>query len=177
MLSSRVKFPPTKWWGNFQFTYFSVCCQAAGQICCRANLFYRQLVDSHASEQPAVVDLSEQIGKDKFTLRPAGRPQGQGFVIQLVAGLRPVLARALVADVVARAHGPRRENGEIGSALALNPELRALQTFADLLVADIEHRASRQRLRANGRARSRQSGVCGIVPAARERWCNARDNR
>src|ERR1035438_2179474 len=54
-------------------------------------------------------------------------------VDQLIAGLRPVLAGALVADVVAHPHGTRREDGEIRPALALNPELDIFETFPDLI--------------------------------------------
>ena len=47
-------------------------------------------------------------------------------------------AGRLVADVMRHAGGARREDREVGAALALELELRALQALADLVVADAE---------------------------------------
>ena len=55
---------------------------------------------------------------------------------QVVAGLRPVLARRLVADVMRHRRRARREDREVGAALALELELRAFEALADLVVAD-----------------------------------------
>src|SRR5437867_10004572 len=52
--------------------------------------------------------------------------------------LRPVPARGLVADVMAHSHRARREDGDVGAALALQLQLRALEARADLVVADAE---------------------------------------
>ena len=57
---------------------------------------------------------------------------------QAVADARPLRGGGLVAEVVRHAGGARGEDGEVGAALALQLELRALQTLADLVVADAE---------------------------------------
>ena len=59
-------------------------------------------------------------------------------VDQVVADARPLRRRGLVAEMVRHAGGARREDGEIGAALALQFQLRALQALADLVVADAE---------------------------------------
>src|ERR1700687_1137517 len=59
---------------------------------------------------------------------------------QLVADLRPFQADAEVADMVPHAHGARREDHQVGVALALELELGALQSLPDLVVADLERR-------------------------------------
>ena len=64
---------------------------------------------------------------------------------QVVADLRPLQAHALVADVMAHAGGARREDGEIGAALALQLELVALDRFADLVIGHFQGRARRHR--------------------------------
>ena len=50
-----------------------------------------------------------------------------------------------VADVVAHAGGARGEDREVGAALALELELRALDRGADLVVGHLQARARRQR--------------------------------
>ena len=67
-----------------------------------------------------------------------------GAVDQLVAVLGPVAARGFVADVMAHPHRTRREDGEVGAALALLLELRALEARADLVVADSERSLGRR---------------------------------
>jgi hypothetical protein len=57
---------------------------------------------------------------------------------QFVADLRPFQADAEVADMMSHAHGARREDHQIGIALALKLELSALQSVPDLVVADLE---------------------------------------
>src|SRR5262249_18805837 len=64
-------------------------------------------------------------------------------VHQLVRDLRPLEADAFVADVVRHAGRARREDRQVGAALALQLELRALDARADLVVADLEARARR----------------------------------
>src|SRR5882672_2007677 len=59
---------------------------------------------------------------------------------QVIAGARPVEARDLVADVVRHRRGARREDRDIRATLALELELRALQTLADLIVTDAQVR-------------------------------------
>src|SRR6185312_397381 len=51
---------------------------------------------------------------------------------------RPLRRGGLVAEVVRHAGRARGEDGEVGAALALQFELRALQALADLVVADAE---------------------------------------
>src|SRR5689334_25206334 len=60
---------------------------------------------------------------------------------QVVADLRPFEAHALVADMVAHAGGARREDGQIGAALALQLELVLLDALADLVVRYLERSA------------------------------------
>src|SRR5439155_21650014 len=57
---------------------------------------------------------------------------------QLVAMLRPVPARGLVADVMAHTHCTRREDRNVGAAVSLQLQLRALEARADRVVADSE---------------------------------------
>src|SRR4029077_2573604 len=57
---------------------------------------------------------------------------------EIVADLRPFLADREVTDVVAHARSARREDREIGAALALEFELRALDAGADLVVRHLE---------------------------------------
>src|SRR5712692_454196 len=57
---------------------------------------------------------------------------------QIVAQPRPAQADLLVADMVSHPGGARREDREIGPARALQLELRALETFPDLVVGDVE---------------------------------------
>src|SRR5262249_4841245 len=64
---------------------------------------------------------------------------------QVVADLRPFQAHGEVADMVAHAGGARREDREIGAALALELELRTLDRGADLVVGHLEAGARRQR--------------------------------
>ena len=81
-------------------------------------------------------------------------------VDQVVADAGPLRGRRLVAEVMRHAGGARREDGEVGAALALELELRALQALADLIVADAEvlvggaTRADPSARRAGGRGRS-----------------------
>ena len=63
---------------------------------------------------------------------------------QVVADLRPFEAHALVADVVAHAGGARREDGQIGAALALQLELIVLDAVANLIVRYFQRSARRQ---------------------------------
>src|ERR1700728_4506354 len=53
---------------------------------------------------------------------------------QIVADLRPFERDALVADVMAHAGSARREDSQVGAALALQSELILLNAFADLIV-------------------------------------------
>ena len=46
------------------------------------------------------------------------------------------LAGGGIADVMPHAARARREDGEVGAAVALEPELRALEAFAELVIAD-----------------------------------------
>jgi hypothetical protein len=57
---------------------------------------------------------------------------------QIVADLRPFQAHALVADVMAHAGSARREDRDIGAALALQLELVLLDAFADFVVGDFQ---------------------------------------
>jgi hypothetical protein len=57
---------------------------------------------------------------------------------QIVADLRPFEAHALVADVMAHAGSARREDRDIGAALALQLELRAFEAVPDLVVGDFQ---------------------------------------
>ena len=57
----------------------------------------------------------------------------------------PFLRHREVADVVAHAGGARREDREVGAALALELELRALDRGPDLVVGHLEAGARRQR--------------------------------
>ena len=64
-------------------------------------------------------------------------------VDQLVADLRPHQADAGIADVMGHAHRARRKDGQIGAALALEPELGALNAGAQFVVADAQRRRRR----------------------------------
>ena len=59
-------------------------------------------------------------------------------VDEVVAVLGPGDAGGFVAEVVAHPARTRREDGEIRATLALQPELRAFQALADLVVGDVE---------------------------------------
>ena len=56
-------------------------------------------------------------------------------VNQIVAVLGPVKAGRRVADVVRHRRRARREDRDVGAALALELQLRALQALANLVVA------------------------------------------
>ena len=64
---------------------------------------------------------------------------------QVVADLRPFQADAVVADMVAHAGGARREDRDVGAALALQLELGAFHALADFVVADLQRRFRRHR--------------------------------
>ena len=64
-------------------------------------------------------------------------------VDQVVADLGPRETDGGIADVVAHAGRARREDGEVGAALALKCQLQ-LQALANLRVADVEARARRR---------------------------------
>ena len=64
-------------------------------------------------------------------------------VDQLVVHLGPVAANQLRPEVVPHRGRLRREDGQVGAALALLLDLAILQTGADLLVADV-HRTLRR---------------------------------
>src|SRR5205823_167504 len=89
---------------------------------------------------------------------------------QLVAGGRPRLAGRRVAEVVAHAGGARREDRQVGAALALHLELAALDRLADLVVG--HRRARRRRLAGRVRldlllapalVRTRRGGVVAVA--------------
>ncbi len=65
-------------------------------------------------------------------------------VDEVVAQHRPLAARRLVADVVRHEARARREDRDVGPALALHLELRVLEALADLVVADDELGALRR---------------------------------
>src|SRR5262249_12672914 len=56
----------------------------------------------------------------------------------LVAHLRPGKTDVVVADMVAHAHGARREDRHVGAALALELELGTFEAFANLVVAGLQ---------------------------------------
>src|SRR5215211_2863163 len=56
---------------------------------------------------------------------------------QVVGVLGPVAADQLVAEVVAHPARARREQREIGAALALHLELTIFDAFADLIIGDV----------------------------------------
>ena len=94
---------------------------------------------------------------------------------QLVAVLGPEPAGVDVADVVAHPRRPRREQGEVGAPLALEPQLGALEAGPDLVVAD--GRRCPWRRRARDRRPARPSAPPGTPRAAGERWCSAHGSR
>ena len=57
-------------------------------------------------------------------------------VDEIVAVLGPGDTGGLVADVMAHPARAGREDGQVRAALALEPELRAFEAFADLVVGD-----------------------------------------
>src|SRR5207247_9560007 len=57
---------------------------------------------------------------------------------EIVAVLGPMPARQFVANVMPHARGTRRENRHIAAAFPLQFELRALQTFANLIVGNFQ---------------------------------------
>ena len=59
-------------------------------------------------------------------------------VNQIVAVPRPVRTGRRVPNVMRHGRRARREDGDVGAALALQLELRAFQTFPDLVVADLD---------------------------------------
>src|SRR5207237_5086430 len=65
---------------------------------------------------------------------------------QIIAMFRPITARRFVPDVVAHRRSSRREDRDIGTALALKFELSALEAFPNLIVRDFE-RAFRRDMR------------------------------
>ena len=64
---------------------------------------------------------------------------------EIVADLRPFEADAFVADVMAHAGGARREDRQIGAALALQLELVLLDAVADFVVGNLKRRPRRHR--------------------------------
>jgi hypothetical protein len=64
---------------------------------------------------------------------------------EVVADLRPFEADAFVADMVAHAGGARRENGQIGAALALQLELVLFDAFANFVVGNLQRGPCGQR--------------------------------
>src|SRR5262249_40543226 len=61
----------------------------------------------------------------------------------LVAHLRPSETDIVIADMVAHAHGARREDGHVGAALTLELELRTFEAFANLVIAGLQRRLGR----------------------------------
>ena len=58
-------------------------------------------------------------------------------VDQVIGVLDPVAADELVAEVMAHPAGAGREQGEVGTPLALHLELTGLDALADLVVGDV----------------------------------------
>src|SRR5690606_33382407 len=61
--------------------------------------------------------------------------------------LGPRAARRLVADVMPHPAGARREQRDVGAALALHLELVVLDAFAQLIVCDVERALDRLMVR------------------------------
>src|SRR5207237_10548545 len=85
--------------------------------------------------------------------------QAAHAVDKLVAGAGPGFAGAGIAKVVAHAGGARREDRQIGAALALHLELAALDRLADLVV---RHSRPRRR-RLAGLVRRELPGAPSLV--------------
>src|SRR6516225_10308747 len=99
----------------------------------------------------AAVDLGDAVlWRDTRTLRQHRHTnevlweQRADTVDQLIAGAGPGLAGRCVAEVVAHAGGARREDRQVGAALALHLELAIGDRRTDLVVGDA--RARRRRL-------------------------------
>src|SRR4051812_18735301 len=92
------------------------------------------------------------------------RIQPADAVDQIVAHARPLLARFRVADVVLHAARARREERDIGAALALQLELRSLDALADLVLRDLRlaGRPRELRLAPGGEAGGR-GGVMAVA--------------
>src|SRR5207244_11213856 len=98
----------------------------------------------------ASVARSEAVpGRDPSTLRQHRHPdeilreQRADPVDQFVAGGGPGFAGRPSAELVAHPGGARREDRQVGAALALHLELTALDRLADLVVADCRARRRR----------------------------------
>src|ERR1700719_773885 len=103
----------------------------------------------------AAVDLGDAVlWRDAGTLRQHPhtdkifREQSADAVDELVAGAGPSFAGPRIAKVVAHAGGARREDRQIGAALALHLELAARNCLADLVV---------------GHSRARRRWLAGLV--------------
>ena len=114
-----------------------------------------QVAADEAELLHAALELRDAVrGRDAGRLRQLAhadeilRVERHAAVDQVVAELRPRAARRGVADVVRHPRRPRREDREIGAALALQLELRALEARAHLVVADLERALRRRRAAA-----------------------------
>ena len=72
------------------------------------------------------------------------RIKGAEAVDEVVRDLRPQRAGGRVADMMGHARCARREDGEIGAALALQFQLRVLDALPQLVVTDLEARPARR---------------------------------
>ncbi len=88
------------------------------------------ILGAHARRLGQLADADEVVGVERAHAAD-----------EVVAHARPLEARGFVADVVRHEARPRREERDVGAALALHPELRALEALPDLVVADDERGA------------------------------------
>ena len=93
---------------------------------------------------------------------------------QIVAVLASSAAGRLVADVMRHRRGARREDRQVGAALALQLQLVLFDALADLIVAD----ASPRRAPAcAGSFKCRELRVAKLLKRARAPSCSGRDSR
>ena len=138
-----------------------------------------------AADEPQLVDAALELGDAVLGrhARRLGQLADADEVVgverahaadQVVAHARPFEARRRVADVVRHHARARREDRDVGAALALHLELRAFEARADLVVAD--RRATRATAPWRDR-RSRRSAACARLRAPAARSCSVRDSR
>ena len=152
----------------------------------RAPVAARRIGIQVAADEAELVDAALELARcswraDRPATAAAGtrRRSSPGYSVQTrwIRSLqcsRPVQAGRRVADVVRHRRRARREDRDVGAALALQLQLRALEALADLVVADVDG-ALRPRGAAGSSARRSARRETPAAPSAPS--CSARGSR
>ena len=132
---------------------------ATGRIWIQIAADEAQLVDAPLELPDAVGRRNARRLRELTDADEVARIQRADPVNQIVAVLGPVQARCRVTDVVRHRRRPRRKDRDVGAALTLELQLGALETLANLIVADDDGSLRRNVRRVAGRLERRNLRV------------------